>query len=158
MRTSTIDGTIQEATLKRTYRHVLQFSDIRFGLDDGTTRTVKSMVTTKAVGDALKPGARGRFYLFTALDVKGVHGVRLNDGTSTFGFPNNNEMIFLILGVVNFLWVTFMLVTNGGVPVLGVALLILAVVAYIFTSGTKREARRQFHGDVAPRAETIPAT
>ena len=51
-----------------------------FRLDDGSTKTWAKAVVMNNVADLLKPGTRGRFYLYTAIDHRGVHGVRTDDG------------------------------------------------------------------------------
>ena len=48
------------------------------------------------VADALKPGTRGRFYLYTAIDHRGIHGVRTADGREIYGFGKQNEIISLV--------------------------------------------------------------
>lgn len=150
MGTSIIDGTVEEATLKRARSGVAVFSNLRFQSTDGASRTIKNAVTTQAVADELKPGIRGRFYLFTSFDIKGVHGVRRADGRAIYGFPGNNRKIFLILGLINLAWVAFRLfVIQDGVPLLGVALLILAIVGYVLMGKGAREAQAQFDADAS---------
>lgn len=147
MGVSTIDGSITSATLKRSFRGISLFKEIVFQQTDGASRTMKNMVTTDAVAEGLKPGNTGRFYLYTSLDVKGVHGWRLANGTQAYGVPGNNERVFLILGVVAVLWVIVKIVTAGGVPLLGVGMIVLAIVGYVMMSKTKREAKTQFEAD-----------
>lgn len=147
MGTSIVDGTIAEATVKRARRGFTQYNTVRFDLDDGSARTVKNAVTTQAVAETLTPGNRGRFYLFTAFDIKGVHGARLPDGRAVFGFPGNNKKLFLIFGIINIAWIAFMVLAEGRVPMLAVALLILAVVGFVLMGKGEREAKAQFDGD-----------
>jgi hypothetical protein len=148
MATSIVDGTVAEATVKRVRGGFSVFSTLRFDLDDGTARTVKNAVATQAVAETLTPGNRGRFYLFTAMDIKGVHGARLADGRSVYGFPANNEKLFLVIGVISIVLIAAMLIIAGNLSLLPVLALILAVIGYIFMSKGKREAKAQFDGDV----------
>ena len=104
------------------------------------------------VAAELVPGARGRFYLYNAFDLKGVHGVRTVGGRDVYGFAGNNQKIFLILGIANIAWIALILFTRGGVPLLGVALLILSAVGYFFMSKGQREAQAQFEGDANYRS------
>lgn len=149
MATSTVDGTVAEAVLKRARGGIAVFDTIRFQLDDGSSRTIKKAVVTQDVADALQPGTAGRFYLYTAFDLKGVHGVRTRDGRAVYGFPGNNQKIFLIMGIVNILWITLRLFADGAIPFLGVALLILAIVGWVLMGKGQREAREQFDADGA---------
>ncbi len=151
MPTSIIDGSIETADLKRAKGGVSIFRSITFRQADGITRTIRNAVVKDNVAAELVPGARGRFYLYNAFDLKGVHGVRSADGRDVYGFAGNNQKIFLILGIVNIAWIILILATRGGVPLLGVALLILSVVGYIFMSKGQREAQTQFDSDVGYR-------
>src|SRR5687767_13512960 len=109
MSTSTIDGTVEEAVPGRSRSGTTGFKSIRFLLDDGSSRTLTKMVVKQAVADELIPGAKGRFYLFNAFDLKGVHGVRTPDGREVFDFPGSNQKLFLIMGCINVAWVVFMI-------------------------------------------------
>lgn len=148
MGTSIIDGTVEDAKLKRARGGVAIFESIQFRLDDGTSRTVKKSVATTAVADHLAPGSSGRFYLFNSFDLKGVHGVRRSDGTAVYGFPGaGNRKLFLIIGVINLAWIVFRLMLDGQLTLLGVGLLILAVVGYVLTGKGANEAKAQFESD-----------
>lgn len=161
MGTSIIDGTVEEATLKRAKAGISIFNTIRFRLDDGSTRTIKKAVTTQDVATALTPGTRARYYLYTTFDLKGVHGARFADGGSVYGFPGTNQKLFLLLIVINLLWIGLKVAVDGAVPFLGVGLLILGVVGYVLMGKGAREAQEQFDADSgyagAPGAEAIPA-
>lgn len=151
MGTSVIDGTVEDAKLKRARAGIAVFDFIQFRLNDGSSRTVNKPVTTQAVADQLAPGANGRFYLFSSFDLKGVHGVRRNDGTAVYGFPgNNNRKIFLIMGLANLAWIALRLGLDGEVPLLGVALLILAVIGFVLMGKGASETRVQFESDRGP--------
>ena len=157
MATSTVDGTIAEAVLKRARGGISIFDTIRFQLDDGSSRTIKKAVVMQDVADALQVGTSGRFYLYTAFDLKGVHAVRTRDGHAVHGFPANNKKVFLILGIVNIAWITLKLFTDAAVPLLGVGMLILATVGWVLMGKGQREAREQFdadsaYGGIAPAA------
>ena len=152
MPTSIIDGSIEAADLKRAKGGAAIFRSITFQQDDGGTRTIRNAVVKDNVAAELVPGARGRFYLYNAFDLKGVHGVRTVGGRDVYGFAGNNQKIFLILGIANIAWIALILFTRGGVPLLGVALLILSAVGYFFMSKGQREAQAQFEGDANYRS------
>ena len=147
MTTSIIDGTVEEAVPGRSRGGTTVFKSIRFQLDDGSSRTVTKAIVKQDVADEFKPGARARFYLFNAFDIKGVHGVRTPDGRAVYAFPTSNQKLFLILAGVNLAWIAFTLATKGGVPLLGVAMLILAGVGWYFMGKGETEAKAQFEGD-----------
>ncbi|HTM96813.1 MAG TPA: hypothetical protein VL100_13500 [Croceibacterium sp.] len=147
MPTSMIDGTVEDADVRTDRGGVKIFRSIRFRLADGSEHTVEKAVTTKAVGDELVPGASGRFYLFKAFDIKGVHAVRMADGRAVHGFPGNNQRIFLLAGIVAVLWNAILIATRESISLLAVAMIVLSVVGWYFTSKGKREAQAQFEGD-----------
>lgn len=147
MATSIIDGTVEEAVLKRSRSGIAVFESIRFQLDDGSHRTVKKAVVKQEVADEIRAGTKGRFYLYNAFDLRGVHGVRTPDGGAVYGFPTNNQKIFLILGIVSFAWIALKLFTEGGIPLLGAGLLILAIVGWTLMGKGQRESKQQFEDD-----------
>lgn len=147
MGTSIIDGTVTAAEVKRARAGITIYKTLDFQHAGGASQTVRNAVVKQEVADALKPGTTGRFYLYNAFDLKGVHGIRTADGRAVYGFPNNNQKIFLILGIVNIAWIALILFTKGGVPLLGAAMLVLAILGYIFMSKGQHEAKAQFDGD-----------
>jgi hypothetical protein len=148
MSTSMIDGTIEEAVRGRGNRTFTVFKSIRFKLNDGTSRTVTKAVVRQPLAEEITPGASGRFYLFKAFDIGGIHGLRTPDGRALFAFPTSNQKLFLILGIANLAWIALRLfLMDGQIPFLGVALLILAVVGWIFMGKGQAEAKQQFDGD-----------
>jgi hypothetical protein len=154
MSTSIIDGTVEEAVPGRSRGATTVFKSIRFQLADGTSRTVTKMVVNQPLADELRPGATGRFYLFNAFDLKGVHGVRTPDGRAVHAFPGSNQKLFLFIGLLNLGWIAFrVFVVDGQVPLLGVGLLVLAVVGWFFMGKGATEAKRQFDGDAGYSGE-----
>jgi hypothetical protein len=157
MTTSIIDGTVEEAVPGRSRGGITVFKSIRFQLDDGSSRTITKAVVKQDVAEHLATGAKGRFYLFNAFDLRGIHGVRTPDGRAVYAFPGSNQKLFLLLGVINFAWIAFKVSVDGEIPLLGVALMILAVVGWYFMGKGQTEARQQFDGDAGPTAP-VPAT
>jgi hypothetical protein len=151
MPTSIIDGSIEAADLKRSKGGASIFRSITFQQADGGSRTIRNAVVKDNVAAALVPGAQGRFYLYNAFDLKGVHGIRSAGGQDVYGFAGNNQKIFLILGIFNLVWIAFTIAVRGGIPLLGAALFLLSVVGYIFMSKGQREAQAQFDGDAGYR-------
>ena len=155
MSTSIIDGTVAEAEPGRARGGFTVFKSIRFALADGSSHTVNKAVVKQIVADELVPGATGRFYLFKAFDIGGVHGVRTPDGRAVYGFPANNQNLFLGLGIVNLLWIVVMIAARGAVPFLGVGLLGLAAVGWYMMGKGKAEAKQQFDGDAGYARPTV---
>ena len=147
MSTSIIDGTVAEAVPGRSRRGTTVFKSLIFRLDDGSSRTVKKAIVKDPVTAELVPGAKGRFYLFEAFDIRGVHGVRTPDGREVHAFPNTNQKLFLLVGVINLLWIGLKVAVDAEIPLLGVALLILAVLGWYYMGKGQTEANRQFEGD-----------
>ena len=147
MGVSTIDATIVEAEPGRRAARVRFFKKIVFRLDDGTTRTVAKAVVHSSLAGHLQPGAQGRFYLFTAIDHRGLHGFRDRKGGAFFHFPKNNEVLTLFMTIIMGLWVGGALVAVGGLPVLATIFLILGIPAYILFRQTRIQAQRQFEAD-----------
>ncbi len=164
MGVSILDGTIEEAVLKRSVRNIRIFRHVRFRLRDGGTKSVAKPVVDASVAHLLQPGASGRFYLYTSIDQRGIHGVRDDQGHAAFGFPKNNEIAMLVVMLINLVWVGFTLVTVAGVPILGTILLILSGPYYFYLRKLRADARRQFDADsqyapapAAPRLDPEPA-
>ncbi len=153
MSTSTIDGTVEEVVPGRRRGTNAVLKSVRFQLDDGSSRTVTKAVVKTDIADELVPGARGRFYLFKAFDISGIHGVRTPGGRSVYAFPANNQKLFLVIGIINLFWIVFTVVVRDAVPMLGVALLILAAVGWYFMGKGQTEARQQFDGDASYSGE-----
>ena len=147
MGVSILDGTIEEAVLKRSVRNIRIFHHVRFRLRDGGTKAVAKPIVDASVAHLLQPGTSGRFYLYTSIDQRGIHGVRDDQGHAEFGFPRNNEIAMLVVMLINLVWVSFTLVAVAGVPILGTILLVLSGPYYFYLRKLRADARRQFEGD-----------
>ena len=156
MPVSIVDGTIEEAVPGRNRRGVTVFKSIRFTREDGTSHMVKKAVVKDPVASELQAGAKGRFYLFKAFDIGGVHGVRTADGRSLYAFPTGNQKIFLFAMIANILWIGLRLATDGEVPLLGLALLVLSAVGWFVMGKGEKVAKAQFDGDTGDRVTTRP--
>lgn len=151
MGVSTVDGSIERVEIKRKRRDIGFYKEIVFREKDGGTRTIKNAVVKDPVNAEIVEGNSGRFYLFTAMDIKGVHGVRKADGTAAYSFPgSNNSIIFIIVIAVNLAWIALRVAIDDGVPLLGVGLVILGIVGWFFMRGGSRDTRAQFDGDATP--------
>lgn len=151
MGVSVIDGTIEEVVLRRRRKLGSVYDRVVFRLDDGSTKTWGKSVVWNQVADHLKPGLKGRFYLYTAIDHRGIHGIRTADGREVYGLGKVNEIIALVLLVVNALVVGLSAATTGDAPLLSVILMVLAIPMYLLYRGTRVQAERQFQADAGFR-------
>lgn len=151
MATATIDGIIETATLTKSRRNIRIFNPIVFRLVDGSRKTIAKAVCDEKVAAQLQPGNRGRFYTFTAVDHRGIHGLRDEAGNALFSFPRNNEtamMYAAIFGVA----ITLILLAIGYVSFWGLFLIVLGVPFYFIYRSTRMAAQAQFEADQNYRA------
>ena len=100
MAVRTIDGTIEEVELKNRRKLGSVYSRVVFRLPDGRREEVGKSVVWNNVADHLKPGTKGRFYLYSAIDHRGIHGVRTADGAEAYGFGKQNEIVSIVVLVM----------------------------------------------------------
>ena len=153
MGVSTIDGTLEEAVLKRVRRNIRVYERLTFRLRDGSSKSVAKAVVDQSVADKLLPGTSGRFYLYTAVDHRGLHGIRDDSGGAVFGYPTNNEKAMMVMIPLLTAWVAVALIFFGGIPILPTIILLISIPFFFVYRNTRIQARRQFDSDsAAPRA------
>ena len=163
MGVSILDGRIEEAVLKRSVRNLRVFHHVRFRLRDGETKTVAKPLVDARVAQYLQPGAAGRFYLYTSIDQRGIHGIRDDKGGAAFAFPKNNENAMLGLAIFTALWVGISIAAVQDAPLIGTLILLLSVPYWLYLRSLRGQARRQFESDrafaapAAPRLDPEPA-
>lgn len=160
MAVSVIDGTVEEAVPGRRAAKVQFFKHIKFRLNDGTTRSIAKPVVHCELAPHLQPGTIGRFYLFTAIDHRGIHGLCDSQGRAFFQYPRNNEVIMLGLVVLMVLWAAFSIALVGDLGIIPAIILLLGPGAWFLFRKSRIEAERQFAADggfvPAPRAVVAP--
>lgn len=151
MATSTIDGTIEEAVIKRRRSQGSYYERIKFRLDDGSTRTWAKAHVMNNVGDLLVPGTRGRFYLFTAIDHRGVSGVRTESGSEAVGVSRLNERvgigIAISMTILTILYVAFL----DSISILALVLAIIGLPMFFFYRQNRLDAEKAFQADAGFR-------
>jgi hypothetical protein len=154
MGTRTIDGTLEAVWLKRRRSSLAIYDRLQFRLADGRQVDVGKSIAAPAVADGLVPGTSGRFYLYEAIDHKGVHGLRDACGGAVYAFPTVNETAMGIVAALNVLWLAASVLLTDRIPLLPLFVAAIAVPGYILYRGTRLEARRQFDRDAgyAPAA------
>lgn len=156
MGTSVIDGTIEAVWLKRRRSKVAVYDKILFRLADGRPKSIGKSVVGPAVADRLVPGTSGRFYLYSAIDHRGLHGLRDSEGKAVFAFPTVNETMMLIVACLNALWLILSIVLADRVPLLPLLITVLGFPCWFLYRRTRIEAQGQFDGDTGyapPAAE-----
>jgi hypothetical protein len=151
MATSTVDGTVEEAVLKRRRSQGGFYERIKFRLDDGSTKTWTRAHVMNNVGDLLVPGTRGRFYLFTAIDHRGVSGVRTDDGREAFGVAKLNEQVGLWLVIINVLLTILYITVLDGISILALILIVLGLPMYLLYRQNRLDAEKAFRADAGYR-------
>jgi hypothetical protein len=151
MATSTIDGTVEEAVLKRRRPKASVYERIKFRLDDGSTRTWAKAIVGNEVANLLAPGSRGRFYLFTAIDHRGVSGVRTDDGREAFAVSKVNELAGMWIVIINVLLTIFYIAVMDGVSILALILIVLGVPMFFLYRQTRLDAEKAFQADAGYR-------
>ncbi len=151
MATSTIDGTIEEVVLRRRRSLGSIYDRIKFRLDDGSTRTWAKAHVMNNIGDLLVPGTRGRFYLFTAIDHRGVSGIRTDDGREAFGVARLNEQVGMWLVIVNILLTILYITVLDGISILALILIVLGVPMFFLYRQNRLDAEKAFKADAGYR-------
>ncbi len=147
MATETVEGTIETATLKQSNAKVSIYESVVFRLADGSERRLDKVAAAPNVAEILKPGVQGRFYTYSAIDHKGIVAVRTKDGRAAFAVPSGNERIMLMMAVVGLAWFLVVLVTRGGVAVLGLLLGTAGVFGYLAYRKTRTESQARYDAD-----------
>ena len=146
MGVSTIDGTLEEAVLKRVRRNLRVYERLTFRLHDGTAKSIAKAVVDGPVAEKLLPGTSGRFYLYTAIDHRGVHGIRDSSGQATFAYPMNNEKAMLVVIPMMVVMIALLLMIDK-IQGLAVIVLLISIPGYFFYRNTRIQATKQFQGD-----------
>jgi hypothetical protein len=151
MAQSRIDGTVEEAVIRRRRSQGSFYDSIKFRLDDGSTKTWTKAHVMNNVGDLLTPGTRGRFYLFTAIDHRGVSGVRTDDGREAFGVAKLNELVGMWLVIINILLTILYITVLNGISVLALILIVLGVPMFFLYRQNRLDAEKAFRDDAGYR-------
>ena len=152
MATSMIDGTVEEAVLKRRRSQGSFYDRIKFRLDDGSTKTWARAHVMNNVGDLLVPGTRGRFYLFTAIDHRGVSGVRTDDGKEAFGVAKLNEQVGLIMVAISIVMTIIFVTMMNSVSIWFLILIVLGIPMFFLYRQNRLDAEKAFRADSGYRA------
>ena len=159
MATSIIDGTVEEATYKRSFSRMQVWGPLKFRLRDGSSKTLDKVIIESSLAPWITPGNSGRFYLYAAIDHRGIHGVRTDQGEAHYAFAKNNEIASIICAVVGLVLIVTYLAFMDRINGWGLICLIIGVPGYFLYRQTRLDAEKQFDADsdhVAPAA-AVPA-
>jgi hypothetical protein len=152
MAQSIIDGIVEEAVIRRRRAKMSIYDRILFRLDDGSPKTWTKAVVMNNVGDLLSPGTRGRFYAVSAIDHRGISGVRTDDGREAFGVSRVNEIagiaIAISMTLVTVLYVTLL----NKVSFLCLFLAVVSVPMFFLYRQTRLDAEKAFQADAGYRS------
>ncbi len=152
MAVSIIDGTLETFTVKRKASAVWRLHDLVFRTNEGGESRLDGMcVVTPQIGAALQPGVSGRFYIYRAIDNKGIHAVRPAGGSVLMKFPRSNETLMGILFLINIAAAGAMFALDGRPNWLTIALIPFTSVLWFLYRATRKEAEAQVAADGAAR-------
>lgn len=143
-----LDGTIEPREPVRSKRRYLMFDTLRFRGRDGGERTLQKICCGGDVGEAVRKGGSGRFYLSSGGGQTGIHGVRMDDGTKAYAHYNNMEMMTLFGAAAGMALLVVGIVT-GEMMVLPVVIGFLLIGSYFFLRGIRVAGQRQYKADNA---------
>lgn len=148
MATEILDGTIEPREPARSKRRYLMFDTLRFRGRDGGERELKKICCGGDVGDAVRKGGSGRFYLSSGGGQTGIHGVRMDDGTKAYAHYNNMELVMLIAIAVGAAVLGIGLLA-GDVTITPVVIAVLLIPFYFFMRSMRLAGKRQYDSDNA---------
>lgn len=148
MSVSAIDGTLESVTVKRKTGKIWRIGDLSIRKADGANETIVGVaVVTPEVGAALQPGTTGRFYLYKAIDHKGIHAIRPASGPLVAKFPSTNETLMAILFVINVIVVIGLSAVAERPSWLAIALIPFTGTLFFLYRATRVEAEKQVAAD-----------
>ena len=139
-----LDGTIEPKEPVREKRRYLVFDTLRFRGRDGGERDLKKICCGGDVGDAVRKGGSGRFYLSSGGGQTGIHGVRMDDGTKAYAHYNNVELMLLIGISIGLFFVVVGIAGIDGFMITPVVIGAVFVVMYFYVRGIRVAGQQQF--------------
>jgi len=141
-----LDGTIDPATPKRRKGKYAFFDRLQFRDRSGNTRNLGKICVAGPVADAVTKGGTGRFYLSSGGGQTGIHGIRLDDGTSAYAHYNNLELIVMI-GTLAGLACLVLRLFGAAAPVTPIIIGIVLAGFWIFLRSVRLAGKRQYDSD-----------
>ena len=159
MSTSIIDGTVEEATFKRAFAKMQVWGPLVFRLPNGDIKTLDKVIIESSLAPYIAPGISGRFYCYAAIDHRGIHGVRTDQGEAHYAFARNNEIVSLISAGFGALLIAISLAFQQWITGWAYICLIIGVPGYFLYRETRLNAEKQFDADsgFVPAPAAAPA-
>ena len=142
-----IDGTIEDAALKRATAKVAMYDRVVIRTADGSERRLDKVAVSPNVSGMIEPGTLGRFYGYKAIDHRGLFAARTNDGRSAFAIPTSNETLMRMMAIVGLGGFAVMLIFGSKIGLLSLILGVLGVIGSIRYRRDRLEARARFDAD-----------
>lgn len=155
MSISTVDGTIETAEIRRTGPGIVMYRSIVIRQPNGEAHEIKKPVTHSDLATLLQPGTSGRFYVFSAVDHRGINGVRASDGRAVFAHPKNNERIALFLTIFAIVALAVSAVLFDRISFWFVILIVLGPVLWVISRNARQQGELKFNADSAYRPPAI---
>jgi hypothetical protein len=143
----TIDATLEEAVVKRSFARIISYERLRFRLADGREQVLNKIVAEKGLAEHLQPGTRGRFYIFKVIDHQGVCGLRDASGGAWFAFIKGAENGMLISTIVGATALLLSVLLRTWITSWAVISLLIGVPMFIVYRTARVEAERRFADD-----------
>ena len=150
MGVSIVDGTLEEVVIRRHRKQASVYERLMFRLPDGSKKTWTKAVVAGDLVPLLTPGTSGRFYLYTAIDHRGVHGVRLDDGRELYAYSKLNEYVSSAVVISQGLLTLLSYSVDFGLGftrILAPILFVLGIPMYFLYRNTRLQAERQYRED-----------
>ena len=141
-----LDGSIEPAEPVRKKGTYVMFDRLRFRDRNGGERELKKICCGGDVGDAVRKGGPGRFYLSSGGGQTGIHGVRMDDGTEAYAHYNNMEWIILA-GIALGAGLLVARLMGMDVMITPIVIAFVLVGFYIFLRGIRVAGKRQYDED-----------
>ncbi len=151
MAVSVIDGTLEAAVVKRIRGKTRIYQSLQFRLRDGSSRSIAKAIVHEDVAALLEPGTSGCFYLYTAIDHRGISGVRDDRGRQAFAVSKVNEYAMMATAGIGIVLTLFYL-TDNKLSIWGLLCIVLGIPGYFLYRHVRAEATRHFEAHAGPAA------
>ncbi len=153
-----IQGTIRDVEIRWSRKGKTVFDRIVIEEADGHKRAIRKVVALDNVAAFATPGAHGTFYVCDTFDLRGLHGVKLSDGTKLAAFPLGASItVGGICMVVTLAWIAFQLVFASKLPIFAVLGFGFGSAAFLLARSAKSDVAKLYDAGERPAAP-MPAT
>ena len=144
MGTEIIHGRVEPTEPDRTKWGYGYYRTMRIHEVSGKPRDLHKVSAGGAVREAIARGAEGSFHLSSHAGMRGIHGVKLADGTRHYAHFNNLEKMMMALAVIAVVLLVLFL-RGMEVPLLAVIVGLIFAAYLPFARRGRLEAEREFH-------------